>query len=198
MARIDQPSSRGSQPEFCRSNRDTGRSNSPHPPISAQLKYNIDAVNEYIVKRIPIPVRGFKLTSDPRLIVIRSFDVNKPSAEVDELKLEGRRRGRVDPDGGAASGMEVEVKDVHRAVMRSLGGTECTCRPFPCPRSSSTGSLPRLTSTCTPTTHTLLSRVLPSPILPPRSGMSCSLRMWSSTPRSTIPRTSTRGSLTHN
>lgn len=25
--------------------------------ISAQLKYNIDAVNEYIVKRIPIPVR---------------------------------------------------------------------------------------------------------------------------------------------
>ena len=28
-------------------------------PISAQLKYNIDAVNEYIVKRIPIPVRDF-------------------------------------------------------------------------------------------------------------------------------------------
>ncbi|KAE9389858.1 hypothetical protein BT96DRAFT_1024876 [Gymnopus androsaceus JB14] len=57
---------------------------SPIFPISAQLKYNIDAVNEYIVKRIPIPVRDF--TSDPRLIVIRSFDVNKPGAEVDELK----------------------------------------------------------------------------------------------------------------
>ncbi|KAI9508054.1 translation initiation factor eIF2 gamma subunit [Russula earlei] len=42
---------------------------SPIVPISAQLKYNIDAVNEYIVKRIPIPVRDF--TSDPRLIVIR-------------------------------------------------------------------------------------------------------------------------------
>jgi len=48
------------------------------------LKYNIDAINEYIVKKIPIPVRDF--TSDPRLIVIRSFDVNKPGAEVDELK----------------------------------------------------------------------------------------------------------------
>lgn len=36
------------------------------------------------MKRIPIPVRDF--TSDPRLIVIRSFDVNKPGAEVDELK----------------------------------------------------------------------------------------------------------------
>ena len=48
------------------------------------MKYNIDAINEYIVKKIPIPVRDF--TSDPRLIVIRSFDVNKPGAEVDELK----------------------------------------------------------------------------------------------------------------
>ncbi|KAG1822676.1 translation protein [Suillus subaureus] len=57
---------------------------SPIVPISAQLKYNIDAVNEYIVKRIPIPVRDF--TSDLRLIVICSFDVNKPGAEVDELK----------------------------------------------------------------------------------------------------------------
>jgi hypothetical protein len=48
---------------------------SPIVPISAQLKYNIDAVNEYIVKCIPIPLRDF--TSDPRLIVIRSFDVNQ-------------------------------------------------------------------------------------------------------------------------
>ena len=56
----------------------------PIIPISAQLKYNIDVINEYIVKRIPIPVRDF--TSDPRLIVIRSFDVNKPGAEVDDLK----------------------------------------------------------------------------------------------------------------
>ena len=38
----------------------------PVIPISAQLKYNIDAVCEYIVKKIPIPVRDF--TSEPRLI----------------------------------------------------------------------------------------------------------------------------------
>ena len=56
----------------------------PIVPISAQLKYNIDAVNEYIVKRVPIPVRDF--TTSPRLIVIRSFDVNKPGAEVADLK----------------------------------------------------------------------------------------------------------------
>ena len=44
-------------------------------PISAQLKHNIGVVNEYIVKRIPIHLRDF--TSDPRLIVIRSFDVRR-------------------------------------------------------------------------------------------------------------------------
>ncbi|KAG4305671.1 hypothetical protein PORY_001227 [Pneumocystis oryctolagi] len=56
----------------------------PVVPISAQLKYNIDAILEYIVKCIPVPVRNY--SSDPRLIVIRSFDVNKPGAEVDDLK----------------------------------------------------------------------------------------------------------------
>lgn len=53
-------------------------------PISAQLRYNIDAINEYIVKKIPIPPRDF--TADARLIVIRSFDVNKPGTEIKDLK----------------------------------------------------------------------------------------------------------------
>jgi translation initiation factor 2 subunit 3 len=56
----------------------------PIIPISAQLKYNIDAINEYIVKKVPVPIRDF--TSSARLIVIRSFDVNKPGAEISDLK----------------------------------------------------------------------------------------------------------------
>ncbi|XP_059740046.1 eukaryotic translation initiation factor 2 subunit 3, Y-linked-like isoform X1 [Bos mutus] len=56
----------------------------PIIPISAQLKYNIEVVCEYIVKKIPVPLRDF--TSEPRLIVIRSFDVNKPGCEVNDLK----------------------------------------------------------------------------------------------------------------
>ncbi|XP_076963879.1 eukaryotic translation initiation factor 2 subunit 3-like [Callospermophilus lateralis] len=56
----------------------------PIIPISAQLKYNIEVVCEYIVKKIPVPPRDF--TSEPQLIVIRSFDVNKPGCEVDDLK----------------------------------------------------------------------------------------------------------------
>jgi translation initiation factor 2 subunit 3 len=79
---------------------------SPIVPISAQLKYNIDAVNEYIVKRIPIPDRNF--TTDPRLIVIRSFDVNKPGAEVDELK--GGVAGGSILTGVLHLGQEVEIR----------------------------------------------------------------------------------------
>lgn len=79
----------------------------PIIPISAQLKYNIDAINEYIVKKIPIPLRDF--TSTPRLIVIRSFDVNKPGAEVDDLK------------GGVAGG------SILRGVLRI--GDEIEIRP---------------------------------------------------------------------
>ena len=58
--------------------------NAPVIPISAQLKYNIDAVNEYIVKKVPVPIRDF--TAAARMIVIRSFDVNKPGTEVANLK----------------------------------------------------------------------------------------------------------------
>lgn len=79
---------------------------SPIVPISAQLRYNIDAVNEYIVKKIPIPTRDF--TSSPRLIVIRSFDVNKPGAEVDELK--GGVAGGSILTGVLHLGMEVEIR----------------------------------------------------------------------------------------
>ena len=50
--------------------------NAPVVPISAQLKHNVYAVVEYLIKRIPVPVRDF--TSPARMIVIRSFDVNKP------------------------------------------------------------------------------------------------------------------------
>ncbi|PHH49759.1 Eukaryotic translation initiation factor 2 subunit gamma [Ceratocystis fimbriata CBS 114723] len=64
--------------------RGTVAGKSPVIPISAQLKFNIDAVNEAIVNTIPIPPRDF--TQDPHMIVIRSFDVNKPGAGIDELK----------------------------------------------------------------------------------------------------------------
>ncbi|KAH8916269.1 hypothetical protein BT69DRAFT_1270601 [Atractiella rhizophila] len=64
--------------------RGTIAKKAPIIPISAQLKYNIEVLNEYICTKIPVPIRDFE--ADPKLIVIRSFDVNKPGAEVRELK----------------------------------------------------------------------------------------------------------------
>ncbi|KAL9053415.1 MAG: hypothetical protein Q9162_004785 [Coniocarpon cinnabarinum] len=64
--------------------RGTVADGSPIIPVSAQLKFNIDAVNEFLCSKVPVPPRDF--TAAPQMMVIRSFDVNKPGAEIDELK----------------------------------------------------------------------------------------------------------------
>jgi len=64
--------------------RSTTHAAAPIIPISGQLRYNIDAVCEYLVKKIAIPQRNF--TASPRMIVIRSFDVNKPGTEIESLR----------------------------------------------------------------------------------------------------------------
>ena len=86
--------------------RGTIAESAPVVPISAQLKYNVDAVCEYIVKRIPVPVRDF--TSPPQMIVIRSFDVNKPGSEVEELR------------GGVAGGSILQVSPGHHSCARCV------------------------------------------------------------------------------
>uniref|UniRef100_A0A8C6AQ67 protein-synthesizing GTPase n=1 Tax=Monodon monoceros TaxID=40151 RepID=A0A8C6AQ67_MONMO len=78
----------------------------PIIPISTQLKYNIEVVCEYLVKKIPVPLRDF--TSGPRLIVVRSFDVNKPGCEVDDLK--GGVAGGSILKGVLKLGQEIEVR----------------------------------------------------------------------------------------
>ncbi|KAE8215386.1 hypothetical protein CF319_g4192 [Tilletia indica] len=95
----------------------------PIVPISAQLKYNIDAVCEYLVKRVPVPPRDF--TSAPRLIVIRSFDVNKPGAEVHELK--GGVAGGSILTGVLKLGQEIEIRP--GIVIKDNEG-KIHCRPI--------------------------------------------------------------------
>lgn len=96
---------------------------SPIVPISAQLKYNIDAVNEYIVKRVPVPTRDF--TSPPRLIVIRSFDVNKPGAEVEDLK--GGVAGGSILTGVLKLGQDIEVRP---GIVTKDDEGKVHCRPI--------------------------------------------------------------------
>ena len=95
----------------------------PIVPISAQLQYNIDAVNEYIVKRVPVPVRDFSAT--PRLIVIRSFDVNKPGAEIDELR--GGVAGGSILSGVLRLGQEIEVRP---GIVTKDAEGKINCRPI--------------------------------------------------------------------
>jgi translation initiation factor 2 subunit 3 len=93
----------------------------PVVPISAQLKYNIDVVCEYIVNKIPIPVRDF--VSPPNMIVIRSFDVNKPGAEVEEIK--GGVAGGSILRGVLRVGQKIEVRPGITTKDES-GGIKCT------------------------------------------------------------------------
>lgn len=86
--------------------RGTVADGAPIIPISAQLKYNIEVICEYICKKIPVPIRDF--TSSPQLIVIRSFDVNKPGYEVDQLQ--GGVAGGSILRGVIKLGQEIEVR----------------------------------------------------------------------------------------
>lgn len=78
----------------------------PIIPISAVLKYNIDVVCQYIVESIPIPPRDF--TSAGRLIIIRSFDVNRPGISIDDLK--GGVAGGSLMKGVLRVGDEIEIR----------------------------------------------------------------------------------------
>jgi len=55
----------------------------PIIPISAQHGTNIDILLKEIEERIPTPKRD--LTAPARIFVLRSFEVNKPGTEVDDL-----------------------------------------------------------------------------------------------------------------
>eukprot|EP00940_MAST-03C_sp_MAST-3C-sp2_P001816 g1816.t1 len=86
--------------------RSTVAETAPIIPVSAQLGYNVPLVCEHIVRKIPIPVRDF--TSNPRMIVIRSFDVNKPGEDVENLK--GGVAGGSILEGVLKIGDEIEVR----------------------------------------------------------------------------------------
>lgn len=103
--------------------RGTIAEGAPIVPISAQLRYNIEVLLEYMVKRIPIPPRDF--TSSPQLIVIRSFDVNKPGSDIDELK--GGVAGGSIMKGVLKLGDVIEVRP--GVVSQDADGT-VRCRPI--------------------------------------------------------------------
>merc|ERR1712038_1507746 len=83
----------------------------------------IEVVCEYIEKKIPVPLRDF--TSDPHLIIIRSFDVNKPGSEVEDLK--GGVAGGSILKGVLKVGQEIEVRP---GLVSKDDNGKLKCQPF--------------------------------------------------------------------
>ncbi|KAJ3338212.1 Eukaryotic translation initiation factor 2 subunit 3 [Gonapodya sp. JEL0774] len=103
--------------------KDTLADGAPIIPISAQLKYIIDVIAGYICTKIPVPPRSFADT--PRLIVIRSFDINKSGSEVADLK--GGVAGGSILQGVLRVGDEIEVRP---GIVSKDGEGRIKCRPI--------------------------------------------------------------------
>merc|ERR1712048_74396 len=101
----------------------TAADSSPIIPISAVLKYNVDVVCEYLCTLVPIPPRDF--TSNPQMIIIRSFDVNKPGEEVQNLK--GGVAGGSILKGGLKVGEEIEIRP---GIVSKDASGRSVCKPI--------------------------------------------------------------------
>ncbi|KAK2948198.1 putative Eukaryotic translation initiation factor 2 subunit 3 [Blattamonas nauphoetae] len=86
--------------------KNTQADGAPIIPASAQLGINVNAVSQRIVSHVPIPLRDF--VAAPQLIVIRSFDVNKPGFSIDQI--EGGVAGGSLLRGVLKLGMNIELR----------------------------------------------------------------------------------------
>ncbi|MCD6496667.1 MAG: translation initiation factor IF-2 subunit gamma [Candidatus Aenigmarchaeota archaeon] len=89
--------------------RGTVAENAPIVPISAQYRVNIDALIETIEKTIPTPKRD--PNAEPKMLVARSFDVNKPGTPIEKLK--GAVLGGSLVSGKLSVGDDIEIKPGH-------------------------------------------------------------------------------------
>jgi translation initiation factor 2 subunit 3 len=86
--------------------KSTVASDAPVVPVSAQHGANTDVVLYEMEKRIPTPKRD--PAASPRMHVLRSFDINKPGTEVDDLR--GGILGGSIIQGTFRIGDEIEIK----------------------------------------------------------------------------------------
>jgi translation initiation factor 2 subunit 3 len=86
--------------------KNTVAADAPIIPVSAQHGVNTDVVLYEMEKRIPTPKRD--PNASPRMYVLRSFDINKPGTEVDDLH--GGVLGGSIIQGTFKLGDEIEIK----------------------------------------------------------------------------------------
>lgn len=78
----------------------------PIIPISAMQEVNIDALLEAIDQEIPTPERDED--ADPRMLLARSFDINRPGAEIEDIQ--GGVVGGSLIRGKLEEGEEIEIR----------------------------------------------------------------------------------------
>ncbi len=99
----------------------------PIIPVSASQRVNIDALVEAIEKRMPTPARD--PSKEPKMLIARSFDINRPGTEIP--KLSGGIVGGSLVQGALKVGDEIEIRpgvkragrnyyDPVRSVVRGL------------------------------------------------------------------------------
>jgi translation initiation factor 2 subunit 3 len=100
--------------------------NAPVIPVSAQQRINIDALIKIIEETIPTPKRDLK--KSPKMLIARSFDVNKPGTEIKKLK--GGVIGGSLLQGVLKIGDEIEIrpgikiKDSYEPVFTKITGAQ--------------------------------------------------------------------------
>ncbi len=78
----------------------------PIVPISAQQNVNIDVLIEYMEQLIPTPVH--KSDKPARLLIARSFDINKPGTPIDDIS--GGVIGGTLTEGSLVAGNDIEIR----------------------------------------------------------------------------------------
>ena len=84
----------------------TAYEDAPVIPISAMHRVNIDALLQTIEDYFPTPVRDDSL--HPRMLIARSFDINKPGSKIDSMK--GGVLGGALIQGSFSAGDEIEIR----------------------------------------------------------------------------------------
>ncbi|MEM5804767.1 MAG: translation initiation factor IF-2 subunit gamma [Candidatus Aenigmatarchaeota archaeon] len=105
---VDEAGARESYRQIKEFVKGTVAENAPIIPVSAQQKLNIDLVLEAIQEFVPTPKRDPE--ANPRMLVVRSFDINKPGIEPDKLK--GGVLGGAILAGKLKVGEQVEIAPV--------------------------------------------------------------------------------------
>jgi len=97
--------------------KNTVAQNAPIIPMSASQNINLDVLSEYLCTQIPEPQRD--LQSPPKMIVVRSFDINKQYSSIEDIK--GGIAGGSLIKGTLSIGDQVEIRP--GAILKNQDGS---------------------------------------------------------------------------